>query len=161
VERDFLAKRSAQLGLPRRKTLVEPGHPQLSLVRQCQLLGVSRSSLYYQPVGPTEEECTLLRLIDEQYLKTPVLWQSSHDGSLAPAGVLSQSQTGQAVDASTGAASDLSQAQAESASPRTQGLSVLAQRGRYRRGQSSLEHRYYLSASPQGPFLPGGDYGLV
>jgi putative transposase len=71
VERDFLAKRSAQLGLPRRKALVEPGHPQLSLVRQCQLLGVSRSSLYYQPVGPSEEELTLLRLIDEQYLKTP------------------------------------------------------------------------------------------
>jgi putative transposase len=43
----------------------------LSLVRQCQLLGVSRSSLYYQPVGPSEEELTLLRLIDEQYLKTP------------------------------------------------------------------------------------------
>jgi putative transposase len=40
-------------------------------VRQCQLLGVSRSSLYYQPVGPAEEELTLLRLIDEQYLKTP------------------------------------------------------------------------------------------
>jgi putative transposase len=43
----------------------------LSLVRQCRLLGVSRSSLYYQPVGPSEEELTLLRLIDEQYLKTP------------------------------------------------------------------------------------------
>jgi len=32
---------------------------------------MSRSSLYYQPVGPSEEELTLLRLIDEQYLKTP------------------------------------------------------------------------------------------
>lgn len=32
---------------------------------------MSRSSLYYQPVGLTEEELTLLRLIDEQYLKTP------------------------------------------------------------------------------------------
>jgi putative transposase len=51
--------------------VVEPNHPQLSLVRQCQFLGMSRSSLYYQPVGPSEEELTLLRLIDEQYLKTP------------------------------------------------------------------------------------------
>jgi len=40
-------------------------------VRQCQLLGISRSSLYYQPVGPSDEALTLLRLIDEQYLKTP------------------------------------------------------------------------------------------
>ena len=40
-------------------------------MRQCKLLGISRSSLYYQPVGPSDEELTLLRLIDEQYLKTP------------------------------------------------------------------------------------------
>ena len=43
----------------------------MSLVRQCELLGISRSSLYYQPVSPSDEELKLLRLIDEQYLKTP------------------------------------------------------------------------------------------
>ena len=41
------------------------------MVRQCQLLGVSRSSLYYQPIGPSDEEMTLLKLIDQQYLRTP------------------------------------------------------------------------------------------
>ena len=41
------------------------------MVRQCELLGISRASLYYQPVGPSDEELVLLRLIDEQYLKTP------------------------------------------------------------------------------------------
>ena len=40
-------------------------------MRQCELLGISRSSLYYQSVGPSDEELVLLRLIDEQYLKTP------------------------------------------------------------------------------------------
>jgi putative transposase len=40
-------------------------------VRQCQLLGISRSSLYYQPVSPSDETLTLLRLIDQQYLATP------------------------------------------------------------------------------------------
>jgi putative transposase len=40
-------------------------------VRQCQLLGISRSSLYYQPVSPSDEPLTLLRLIDQQYLATP------------------------------------------------------------------------------------------
>ena len=71
VERDFFSQALSTTGSTRRKALVEPNHPQLSLVRQCQLLGMSRSSLYYQPVGPSEEELTLLRLIDEQYLKTP------------------------------------------------------------------------------------------
>lgn len=51
--------------------MVDAEHPNLSLVRQCELLGLSRSSLYYQSVGPSDEELTILRLMDEQYLKTP------------------------------------------------------------------------------------------
>jgi putative transposase len=43
----------------------------LSLTRQCQLLGLSRASLYYQPKAPDEEELLLLKLIDAQYLETP------------------------------------------------------------------------------------------
>ncbi|URD48292.1 IS3 family transposase (plasmid) [Chroococcidiopsis sp. CCNUC1] len=70
VERDFLAIRSA-IGVEERKTLVVTDHPQLSIVRQCQLLGIARSSFYYQPQAPSEEELTLLRLLDQQYLKTP------------------------------------------------------------------------------------------
>ena len=48
-----------------------PDHPHLSIVRQCQLLRVARSSLYYQAKDPSDEELTLLRLIDQQYLETP------------------------------------------------------------------------------------------
>jgi putative transposase len=43
----------------------------LSLRRQCELLGLNRSSLYYEPVGESEENLALMRLIDEQYLRTP------------------------------------------------------------------------------------------
>lgn len=46
-------------------------HPQLTISRQCELLKVARSSFYYQAQGPADEELSLLRLIDEQYLKTP------------------------------------------------------------------------------------------
>jgi putative transposase len=42
-----------------------------SVARQCQLLDVIRSSLYYQPVGTSEEDLTLMKLIDRQYLATP------------------------------------------------------------------------------------------
>lgn len=48
-----------------------PDHPHLSIVRQCQLLQIARSSLYYQAKDPSDEELTLLRLIDQQYLETP------------------------------------------------------------------------------------------
>jgi len=39
--------------------------------RQCELLDLPRSSFYYQPVPESPENLQLMRLIDEQYLKTP------------------------------------------------------------------------------------------
>lgn len=51
--------------------MVNPSDPELSLKEQCQLLGINRSSYYYQAKEPKEEENELLRLLDEQYLKTP------------------------------------------------------------------------------------------
>ncbi len=45
--------------------------PELSIRRQCELLGVSRSGLYYEPVGTDPEELALMRRIDEIHLKWP------------------------------------------------------------------------------------------
>jgi putative transposase len=42
--------------------LVEPGHPDLSIVQQCELLGLARSSYYYEPVPEREENLLLMRL---------------------------------------------------------------------------------------------------
>lgn len=50
---------------------IEPNHSQLSIVRQCELLGLARSSWYYQPVGESAENLALMRRIDEEYLRTP------------------------------------------------------------------------------------------
>ena len=51
--------------------MVERGHPGLPLVRQCALLGLSRSSLYYRPAPADPAELALMGLIDRQYLRTP------------------------------------------------------------------------------------------
>jgi putative transposase len=51
--------------------LVEPGHTEISMRRQCELLGVNRSGLYYEPVGESEENLALMRLLDEQFTRTP------------------------------------------------------------------------------------------
>jgi putative transposase len=39
--------------------------------RQCELLGVARSSVYYEPEGESAYNLKLMRLIDEQYTRTP------------------------------------------------------------------------------------------
>ncbi len=51
--------------------MVDGRHPSLSVVRQCRLLDISRSGLYYQPKGISEEEHAVMKLIDRQYLATP------------------------------------------------------------------------------------------
>jgi len=51
--------------------MVEKNHPRLSIVRQCEMFGISRSSLYYERKGESPLNLKLMRLIDEQYLKTP------------------------------------------------------------------------------------------
>jgi putative transposase len=54
-----------------RKQMIEPHLREPSISRQCQLLSLSRSSFYYAPVAVSLEDLELMRLIDEQYLKTP------------------------------------------------------------------------------------------
>ena len=39
--------------------------------RQCELLSLSRSSLYYEPLGESPENLRLMRLLDEQYTRAP------------------------------------------------------------------------------------------
>lgn len=51
--------------------MIEPDHPQLSIGQQCKLLSISRSSFYYTPKGETEQNLSLMRQIDEQFLETP------------------------------------------------------------------------------------------
>lgn len=48
-----------------------PEHPLLSLRRQCELIGLNRSSWYYAPASESAENLRLMRLIDEQYTRTP------------------------------------------------------------------------------------------
>jgi putative transposase len=51
--------------------LVDTSGGALSVRRQCELLAVSRSDFYYQPVPETEENLLLMRAMDEQYTRTP------------------------------------------------------------------------------------------
>ena len=43
----------------------------IGICRQCNLLGIHRSGLYYAPVAESEQNLSLMRLLDEQYLNTP------------------------------------------------------------------------------------------
>jgi len=63
------------MSVDRRRQIIDVNHSQLSLVRQCELVSIARSSYYYRPKNESEFNLELMRLIDAQYLKTP--WYGS------------------------------------------------------------------------------------
>ena len=54
-----------------RRAMIDRDHQQLSLVRQCTLLNISRASVYYRSVSTRAEDLELMARMDRQYLKTP------------------------------------------------------------------------------------------
>ena len=54
-----------------RRELVEPENERISVVRQCELLGLNRTGLYYRPRTENAKDGELMRLLDEQYTRTP------------------------------------------------------------------------------------------
>jgi putative transposase len=51
--------------------MIAVDHPRISVRRQCDLLGMSRSGFYYEPAEPSSENLLLMRLLDEQYTHMP------------------------------------------------------------------------------------------
>jgi putative transposase len=51
--------------------MIEQADCPLSIRAQCELLGVNRSMLYYQPCGVSDSDVVIMRLMDEQYTRTP------------------------------------------------------------------------------------------
>lgn len=51
--------------------MIEPKNKDLSIARQCKLVGISRSGFDAPSVGESEANLELMRLIDAQFLETP------------------------------------------------------------------------------------------
>ena len=66
-----MAEKKLPPSAERKRPLIEVVHPALSIRRQCELFGLNRSSLYYEPAGETPENLRLMRRIDEQYSACP------------------------------------------------------------------------------------------
>ena len=54
-----------------RKAMIAPERPGLSLSRQCQILSISRSAIYYTPRGESPQNLALIRRIDELFMRCP------------------------------------------------------------------------------------------
>ena len=72
--------------------MIRPDHPTLSIVRQCRLVSISRSSFYHVSRGETAWNLALMGEIDRQFLETPfygarqMTWHLRAQGHLKPEG---------------------------------------------------------------------------
>jgi len=57
--------------LDEKRLAIDPSHKQIPVYRQCELLNLSRSSLYYKSQKDTAYNEQLMRILDEQYVQTP------------------------------------------------------------------------------------------
>jgi putative transposase len=65
------SKKGLGLSPEQRRLWIDPHHSQLSVQRQCDLLGLPRSTYYYRPRPESAENLRLMRRLDELYLNCP------------------------------------------------------------------------------------------
>ena len=85
VELDWL-KKNTSLSVAERRAMIEP-QAQLSLARQCELVGLSRSSFYYQALAPDPLTLEVMHAIDRIYTDRPFygvrrIWWTLREGGL-------------------------------------------------------------------------------
>lgn len=67
----MVGKKKLPADIKAKRAMIEPGHPRLSIRCQCELIGLKSATFYYTPAHESDLNCRLMRLIDEQYTKTP------------------------------------------------------------------------------------------
>src|SRR6516164_2467022 len=61
------SKKKLPASVERKRAWVDANDTTLSVSQQCELLGLSRSSYYYQPATETAENLSLMEKIDREY----------------------------------------------------------------------------------------------
>ena len=132
-----------------------PDHRQLTIARQCELLGLPRSTRYHVPVGESAENLALMKRIDEQYLQTPFY------GSRKMALELGINRKRRSVDASDGLAGDLSETSDHAAGGRTQDLPLFTAESGDHSARPGVGQRHHLHSAASRLFVSGSGDGLV
>ena len=140
----------------RRLAMVDRGHPGLSVVKQCRLLQLSRSAVYYRPTPTNPLDLDLMARMDRQYLKTPYYGSRRMTACLRTQEHQVNRKRVRRLMRGNGAGSHLPQAQYQQACAGTQDIPLPAQRSSSRQGQSGLGSRHHLPAHVPGIPLSRG-----
>ena len=140
--------------------MVVRDHPALSLSRQCRLLSIGRSSLYYEPKGESAETLALMRRIDALFLKYPYLRRPPDGSPSSPRRGADRASPGGSTDAPARPSGGLSGAADQRSASRAPGVALSAQGLADRAAGPRLVRRHHLYPGAARLPLPGGDHGL-
>src|SRR4051794_28284459 len=148
------------MSIERRRQMIDPEHPELSIVRQCELVSISRSGFYYQPAGETPLNLELMRLIDAQFLETP--WYGSRQMArhLRREHYVVGRKRVRRLMAKMGLAPIYQQPRTTVPSPEHRVFPLSAAGSGDREAQPGLVRRHHLPADAARLPLPGGSDGL-
>ena len=140
--------------------MIEPGHQQLSIRRQCELVGLNRSTFYYKPGQESDLNLRLMRLIDTYYTKAPFYGRRRMTAHLRCQGYeinhkrVRRLMQKMGLPACCGQAGDLPQTSNEHGGQRAQGLSVPAAEPGDHTPKPGVEHRHYLHSYVTWFYVP-------
>ena len=141
--------------------MIEPAHPQISIARQCDLVGLPRSTYYYQGCGESEENLTLMRLLDKQYTDTPYYGVRRMTAWLRRQGYDVNHKRVARLLHTMGIEAIYPKATPESGASYASGLPVFATGGAHHTGEPRLEYGHHVYSAPWWIYLPGRRDGLV
>ena len=124
--------------------MVDPTHARLSIVRQCRLVSVARSSFYDEGTGESPLNLRLMRVIDEQFLETPFYGSRQMTRWLRRQGDTVSRKRVRRLMRRLGGARDLPTAQDVSGGPGAPGLSLPVTRSADHAAEPRVVHGCYL-----------------
>ena len=157
----MVEKKSLPAAADLKRPLVEPLNPHLSIRRQCELLGLNRSSYYLPPATESEENLRLMRLIDQQFLKTPFYGSRRMTASLERSGETVNRKRVQRLMAMMGLEALFPRPRTTIAATGRAGLPLLAPRSGADPRQRGLEFGHHLCADAARLHVPDGGDRLV
>ena len=149
------------MSLVQRRELVDRRLRHLSIVRQCQLLGVSRSCLYYRAKETLQQGLPLMRELDRQYLETPFYGSRRMKACLERRGKALSRKRVQRLMRVMGLRAIYRAAQHQPQVSGASGLSLPAEECQNHPAQPGVGGGHHLSAHGPGVPVPGGGDGLA
>ncbi len=143
-----------------KRALIEPEHPQISIARQCDLVGLPRSTYYYQAQGESAENLTLMRLLDKQYTDTPYYGVRRMTAWLRSQGYHVNHKRVARLLHTMGIEAIYPKPHLSQGHP-THRVYPYLLRGAHHTGEPRLEHGHHVYSAPWWVYLPGRRDGLV